>query len=324
MYGGLILNFIRSGEEIKTLYKVCVDNKLFDYYAKLDGDELLKFNVIIETLKGTKREDHTTEEVEIINSYDRLIRELSMDCNNKVLSEDKLKTYMSLLSFSLIGGYLERIDGIISYLNNFYYKGTVFGIGEELVLLVVNIINYINQTFNMDVELYFEDDLAGAFASMDIGEGKLKLRLGETWYKAMMMEKEIPEGDYWYLMVFETFAILHELYHAKDLDAVFNREEVHHDERINKEIKVMNNNREFYSKYHDNFKMEKDAYDFGIKYSKYILENIIPEEKYADAIEKINGQLEDSIKSTISEEEFLRLLDQEYEKIEEVNRVPKN
>lgn len=103
------------------------------------------------------------------------------------------------------------------------------------------------------------------------------------------------------------FTVFHELGHFIQ-KAEFDKYDVKHKKIINIEKVLMNNNRSFYSKYYDNFFIERDA-------DKYAIERINKSygKKYKDIVEKIISKKEKRIR--IDEKAFFELEVAEYEKI---------
>lgn len=316
MNDNLLLEFFRNEGDISEIYKVCESNDLFAYYNKMYQDERKQFHYIIKLLKSDSILNINEDEKVIVKRYEKLVHDLSNKCVNESLSEEEIRVYLSLLAYSMIDGYLENQEDIVRYLNKYYFNGTRYLIGEEHVLLLVNILNFINQAFNMHIGIFFKDFSNGDFASMNFEDVNLRLKLGETWYKDLIEQNQISEEDYYYLLYYEGFAILHEFYHANDLRESIELGIVHHEERKEKELVVQYNNPEFYVKYHENFKFESDANEFGLKYVDYLLKEIIPNDKFLVAKKRLLDDIAEAEKKKIDEEEFLFLLDREYDKIE--------
>jgi len=311
-YNDLILSLIRESNCIDKMYDIVKGNKLLMDLSRKDQMDFLNN---ISFLKGFDINELTKKEQIIIEDYDNMIEKLLYKCRIKTLSESELKVLLFIMSYCSLNNNSFEDEDINVYFNNYFYNGSTYFLVEELILFNNSIVSFIGKMMNIDVKLNYNKFVEVPFCinkNNDVAE----ITASYDMYSELFELDTISKEDFYYLLVYQSYALLHEFYHTIQIELVMNNKNYDDIERLEKELVILTKNKEFYNKYHNNFKIEKEADNFALESLKHLLKDVIPLEMLNIYLDKLVSQLNDAYYENLDEEEFKKLFDDEYQKVE--------
>lgn len=308
------ISLMRNSNYVNEMNNRLKNNNLLDefvHFSRKDKLNLLCFIRLFKTIEKTKLRE---EEKTFLDSYDEMVEKLFVKNRNRDLSSGESKVLLFILSYFSLYNNSYKEEDITIYFNNYYYKGTKYFLVEELILLNNLIVSFINTMMNSEVNFKYEQ-FSGPPVHINNINGVKEINVSYSLYYDLLEKNKISKKDYYYLMVYQVYSLLHEFYHSIQFD-LFNDNKNYDDlENLKKELVVLTKNREFYDKYHNNFKFEKEADEFAIKYLKAFLKDIIPLNMLNFSLKKILSQIKKINDKNLDEDVFKRLLNEEYEKV---------
>ena len=307
-------NIIRKTFNNEKYLENIKNNNLINFYTTLPNEEKRNFTIYYLCLKKLSHNELNENEKIIFNSFNAQI--------DSLLNEDMLLTdnEINFLSY-FIGGLLlenDRISDeyITKYVNNCYLKNENHGIVTDLVILLKYFFNIINNYNNRKTECNFDYKTNG-FASFNHefdDNNTTKISIDKNFYDDLfMLQEKINLAHFYYMIVFQLYAILHEYRHCNQFNFLDKNDLSSDEEIMKKEIIVSIFDNNFYNNYHRYFLIEKDANNFALNNLDYFIKSKIPEEYYNKSKNKILDALE-NIDLNLPNFDFKNLLEIEYEK----------
>lgn len=238
-----------------------------------------------------------------------MVENLFYKCINNQLTESESKLLLLILSYFSLNNVPYSDEKMNNYLNNYFYKDIKYFIGEELVLINNFIVSFISKMFNISSKLKYGQNFE-SLASVSKNNGIVEIKIFDI-YSDLLKMGPLSEETFYDNVVSQTFVLLHEFWHSRQFELLVNNKEYQNRERIKKEYVVIANDRDFYLKYHNNFKTEKEANDFASKHLKSLLKDVVPLERIDSFLNKIFSELEDN---NLDDDEFEKILDMKSEK----------
>ncbi len=314
----LLINTIRTSSFINEMYEAACDDVLLGKFINLSKKYKDNFISVIDILTKLDKTELTDKEKVILQKYNSMMDDLTMKCKNKQLNNDEAKSLLHILASFIIENGIYQQEFMNSYLNNYFFNGKIFFNGEELILLNSYILNFFNQMINTNIKLKYtySNFIDAQVVIKKINEIDAEIYIAKDIYLELLKLDVVSTDDFYYLLVYQTFAMLHEFYHSMQLDTlIFNKSNYPDIERLEKENSVLLNNKEFYHDYHNNFKMEQQADKFAIEHIKYLLKDTIPVDMLNHSLDKLVSQIKSGYENNLEEEKFKALLDNEYQNI---------
>lgn len=310
-YDNLILSLIREGNYIDKMHDIVRESKLL---MDLSRKDQLIFLDNISFLNNLDRNELTDKEQMIIKDYNNMIEKLLYKCKRKTLSESELKVLLLIMSYFSLNNNSFKDEVINVYFNNYFYNGSAYFLVEELILFNNSIVSFIGKMLNIDAKLDYNKFIDIPF-SITRNKDVAEITVSYDLYFELLKLDTISKEDFCYLLVYQCFALLHEFYHSIQFELVMNNKNYDDIERLEKELVILTKNEKFYTKYHNNFKLEKEADSFALKFLKYLLKDVIPLEMFNVSLDKLISQLNDAYDENLDEEEFKKILNDEYKKV---------
>jgi len=261
----------------------------------------------------------------ILEEYKNMINNLNLKTKEKTLTDDESKFLLSMLATQLINYNECSKETMNLYMNNYFFKGKRFFNSDELIIQNAYVLDFLNQMFNTNIKLKYDIPFGREPLFSFINNGNdITIKVVDSLYKKLQKKDNISQKKYYYLFVFQVYALLHEFCHYLQHEAIIKNKNHDEFERLEKEFIVNSNNPSFYSKFHDNFKLEREANEFAFKYLQSILKTVIPPNILKKSISKLLFAFNIVSFKKIIEVKFEQLLNDEYEKIEVASREDSN
>lgn len=322
MEGNFVLRIIRGSKDI---YQKYLGLQSVQQYLEMSSSDLhgyLSFlSILIENIQDT-----TEEEKKHLETFDAVFATLCEKCRRYALSEKEEKIFRKIIAYSLVYDFGFMNWEILSiYLNHYSFGKDPQFTPDELILLQAYSVQFINQMTASSISLVFAlDCFTDATCHIRREEGKFILQFDKSVYRELLEAESLSKDDYYYLLFYNTYGILHEYLHSRQMLMLVNGEDSLDLSRIRKEVVVLYLAHDFYEKYHNNFKIENDADDFAFHYLSFVLKGMVPEKEFESAFQKLRNDLNSAYQDNLPAEKFEQLLEEEYHKVSSGEEIVMN
>lgn len=312
MYDNFVLKIIRNSGET---YQKYLKMQSAQQYMEMSKEDLIGYlsflSVLLEHLAET-----TEEEKKALENFQVIFAAFCEKCRHYEFTEQEEKVFRYTIAFSLVYNFGFMNYEILSfYLNHYYFGKKPAFTPDELILLQAHCVHFINQMTASSIEISFPVSFSNSICSITRQNGKFLMKFAYSFYSQLLNDESLSEEDYYYLIVYHTFAILHEYAHSKQMLMLVDNKEYEESSRIREEIVVLHCSPSFYEKYHNNFLIEKEADQFALQNLAGVLQNMIPKKNYEISLKKLTEDLHAVYQKILPENKFDSLFSQEYHRV---------
>lgn len=310
----IMLKAIRTSGINKYL-DVAKEDLLFEYIACFvdDNEFLLNFLSIINVLKDSKDKLNEDEKL-LLEKYEQMVNLLKQKCLDNELDNMERIIYLLLLSNSLINNYRNDFPDIFDYMNN-TSDGIIYYSSEEIFLIMAYTLHRLNQEYNNDVFLIFDED-KNEICSYRYYKGRKEIVVGGILIRIINFFANKKNSRYFTLLYYSVLVVMHEFFHSIQFPKGIQNPLSVENTTYRKEGLIALFKTDFYNRFHNNFCFEQDANEFAFTNINDLLLRFMDEKRIKKSRFKVicfkrisEGRLK------LNQQEFAKRINQEYESL---------
>lgn len=283
----LFLEEINKNNYKNEWLELCLNDSLVNNFSYIDKEIRVCLELYYIYFKDCNYDFLATDDIVILNYINNKINDLlNKSCNSSLTIKERL--FLS----RLLGGcvlYNKDIskDRLTNYVNNCYLKNKESIFSSDLLILLKHTFNYLNEINNSNINFKMrsiEEDFGQFMFSYNTK--KKYLVINREYYTNAFLDIEdiISLEEFNNMLASQTNILLHEFRHFMQNKVEFRDTYNWSEERMKKEFKILDNNRDFYQKYYESFFIERDANSFANSNLEYIIGDFLVKDYYDDAI----------------------------------------